>query len=338
MRYPQTREQSAELLRVVLAHMARHEATFNPLTYAVWYEYVAGTNGRLKAALDRCLGTTPRLDDETIARLYAEHVAEPDGPALQHASGELQRLMSGMAASAESTGSQAGVFGARLVGLSTALRGGDVASLGPMIDGAIAGTADMKDTVVALRQQIASGREEIARLRGDLNRAQDEALIDPLTQSLNRKGFDLELQRMLQQPLQPFRAHGLVMLDIDHFKVVNDSHGHVMGDRVLQVVGQALQVGAPPQVRVARYGGEEFAALWPQSTLDATRAEAEAMRQRIKAIRVRDRRSKDVVLTITLSAGVAVWRPGEDAASLIARADRALYEAKQGGRDRVCAA
>jgi hypothetical protein len=88
--------------------------------------------------------------------LYADHVAEPDGPALQQASGELQRLMSGMAASAESTGSQAGVFGAQLVGLSTALRGGDVASLGPMIDGAIAGTADMKDTVLALRQQIAS--------------------------------------------------------------------------------------------------------------------------------------------------------------------------------------
>ena len=62
------------------------------------------------------------------------------------------------------------------------------------------------------------------------------------------------------------------------------------------------------------------------------------MRLRVNAIRVRDRRSKDVVLTITLSAGVAVWRPGEDAASLTARADRALYEAKQGGRDRVCAA
>lgn len=338
MRYPEPREQSAELLRAVIAHMGQHDAAFNPLSYAVWYEYASGTNTRLKRALDECLRSTPRLGDEAIARLHAEHVADADAPTVQQASGELQRLMSGMAATASSTGSQAGSFSQQLGGLSTALRSNDMARLGPIIDNAIVGAAGMKGAVEALRQQVDTSRQEIERLRSDLVRAHDEALTDPLTQILNRKGFDLELKRMLQEPPQAFRAHALVMLDIDDFKVVNDTHGHVMGDRVLQVVGQALGVGVAGPMRVARYGGEEFAALLPQVTLDAALAEAEAMRARIGAIKVRNRRSKELVLTVTISAGVAVWQQGEDAANLIARADRALYAAKQGGRNRVCAA
>jgi diguanylate cyclase len=338
MRYTETREQSAELLRAVVARMGGHEAAFNPLCYAVWYEALAGTNTPLKQALEACLKVTPRLDDTAIARLHARYISPVDEPALRRASGDLQDLMSGMAASAESTGKQAGAFGEQLSGLTDALRGNDGGRLGPLLDEAIAGATGMKHTVQALSEQVEASRREIERLHGDLTRARDEALIDPLTQVLNRKGLDLELQRMLQSPPAPGGSLGLVMIDIDHFKGVNDTHGHVMGDRVLQVVAQALRTGAPASMRLARYGGEEFAALCSHCSPEAALAEAEAMRLRVKAIRVRDRRTKDVVLTVTVSAGVAIAQPGEEAAALVARADQAMYAAKRGGRDRVCAA
>ena len=74
-RYTESKAQSAELLRMVLGRFGQHDAACNPTTYAVWYEHLAGTNPRLSADLEKCLGETPRLDDATIARLYREHIA-----------------------------------------------------------------------------------------------------------------------------------------------------------------------------------------------------------------------------------------------------------------------
>jgi diguanylate cyclase len=144
---------------------------------------------------------------------------------------------------------------------------------------------------------------------------------------------------MLADPPEPGKVHGLVMLDIDHFKKVNDSHGHVMGDRVIQALGEVLRsCVTDPQHASARYGGEEFAILMPQSSREAVLALAEAVRLKTRAMKIRDRRTQEVVLAVSLSAGVAVFKPGDDAQALIERADAALYQSKQAGRDRVTAA
>ena len=172
--------------------------------------------------------------------------------------------------------------------------------------------------------------------RDDLLRARDEALLDALTGVLNRKGFDRRLDRLLSEQPAGDAGHGLVMLDIDHFKQVNDTHGHLVGDRVIQAVGEILRAAVPAgDCAAARYGGEEFAILVPNATLDRTAQIAEDVRLRTKAMKIRDRRTQDVVLTITISGGVAAWRPGDDAAALVQRADAALYQSKKAGRDRV---
>jgi diguanylate cyclase len=336
MRYAESREQSAELLRVALAHMGRHDAAFNPLTFAVWYEYAAGNNTKLARAIEECLATEAKLGDETIARLYRDHVSEVDELAVQRASGEFQRVMLGMAESASRTGAKAGAFGEQLNGLTLALRAAEAPALEPVLNQALAGTAEMKDTADALQQQVIASRHEIERLRHDLSRARDEALVDPLTRILNRKGFDQKLQAMMDQAGEHATSHCLVLLDIDRFKVVNDTYGHMMGDRVLQAVAEVLSsCVSDPTHSVARYGGEEFAILLPQRSVDFALALAETSRQRIGAMNIHDRRTRQVVLTVTISAGVAEVQPGDDAASLIGRADGALYAAKQAGRDRV---
>jgi diguanylate cyclase len=336
MRYGQTKEQSAELLRAALAHIGRHDATCNPLTYAVWYEYVAGINAGLTRAVDECLRIDPGLGDAAIARLYRDHVSEVDQHVIERAGGDLGRLMSGIADSAAVAGDKAGVFGEQLNELAGALDSTQASALGPMLGPVLDGTANMRLATKELQQQVIAGRLEIERLRGDLTRAREEAVLDPLTRILNRKGFDQKLQAMLQDVPVPGRSHCLVMLDIDRFKAVNDNYGHVMGDRVLQAVAEVVSSGiSDPAHAVARYGGEEFAVLLPQCRADDARARAELVRLRIKALRIQDRRSKQVSLTVTISAGVATARPEEDASSLIARADGALYAAKQAGRDQV---
>jgi diguanylate cyclase len=130
-----------------------------------------------------------------------------------------------------------------------------------------------------------------------------------------------------------------MMFDIDHFKLVNDTHGHLMGDRVIQALGEVMRASVThPGACSARYGGEEFAVLLPSTTATEGVQLAELLRTRTKAMKVRNRSTNEVLLTVTVSAGIAVLRANDDAASLIARADAALYRSKQTGRDRVTTA
>lgn len=336
MRYTESKQRSTELLRAALSLMGQHDAAFNPTTFAVFYEHAAGTNSGLSRAIEECARAQPRLDDAAIERLHRDHVSEIDEQAVQRASGDLERVMSGVAESAARTGDRAGQFGQVLNGLQAALTTPADPSLEPMMNRVLEGTAAMRDSAAALQQQVAASSQEIERLRVDLTRARDEALIDPLTRARNRKGFDQSLDAMLRQPPDDGAAHCLVLFDIDRFKAVNDTYGHVMGDRVLQAVAEVLRTVVEASGHsVARYGGEEFAVVLPNTSLDQALPIAQACRQRVSEMKVRDRRTQNIVLKVTLSGGVAALQPNEDATTLLTRADAALYAAKQAGRNQI---
>ena len=171
-----------------------------------------------------------------------------------------------------------------------------------------------------------------------LRRLTDElrtlAAHDPLTRLLNRRGLmdalDAHFRSRTAAPAY------LLIVDIDHFKSINDTHGHLMGDRVLSALGELLKqsVGEAGST-VARYGGEEFAILLPHATPALAQEVAERVRLRTKGLKIRHKQTNEVVLTLTLSAGVATLQRGDDAPAWIARADKALYHAKESGRDRV---
>jgi diguanylate cyclase len=332
MRYQESKEQSAELLRQVIALMGQHDAPFNPISFTVWYEFVSGMNSWLTQAMAEALLAEKRLSSATLIRLYQEGVVEVDPSILYKIANELQQSMAGMGEQASRTALHAGQCGEQLDGLHTALGTGVAVGGADLISQAREGTAQMRSSVAELEQQVASSREEIMRLQGELVRARDEVVLDLLTQVLNRRGFDERLAALVDQTPEPSRSHALVMLDIDHFKQVNDPHGHVMGDRVLQAIGDVLRsCAAEKAYSVARYGGEEFAILMPNASLERAQKMAELVRQRTRAMRIRDRRTKEVVLSVTVSGGVAVMQLGDDTQRWIDRADSALYQSKKRG-------
>lgn len=339
MRYKETKSQSAELLRSVVALMGQHDAAFNPIAFTVWYEFAAGMNVRLSHAIEAAIQITPRLGDADLLELYQTYVADVDPATMHQISSEFQRVMVGLAASALRTGDQAGVFGEKLRDLSASLTSHDVADMTPLVTEALAGTMQMQNSAQAFEHQVLVSRQELEHLQESLVRARDEAVQDALTRVLNRKGFDQQLALLLKEPSLEDQVHCLIMLDIDHFKKVNDTHGHVMGDRVIQALGDVLRSCVVDKTHsVARYGGEEFAILLPQSSLASSMKLAELVRQKTRAMKIRDRRTQEVVLTVSVSAGVAALRFGDDAQALVERADGALYQSKQTGRDRVTCA
>ncbi|OYY65200.1 MAG: hypothetical protein B7Y51_03435 [Burkholderiales bacterium 28-67-8] len=339
VRYTETKERSAELLRQVIGHMGKHAAAFNPVTFTVWYEYSAGVNAKLAAAIDALAAQSLPIDDKAIGVLYQAHVASADAKAVELIGGEMQQLMKSIAQSASQAGDQAGEFGAQLNGLTAALVSKDEEQLASSLSEVLAGALEMRASTDVLQRKVAEGQSEIDRLRHALEHARGEALLDPLTGVLNRKGFDQKLDELLSQPTGADGEHYLVMLDIDHFKKVNDTHGHLVGDRVIQALGEIMRTSVTnPQHAIARYGGEEFAILAPQTSLEQSIQVAETIRRRTKAMKFRHRNTKELNLSVSVSVGIARMRPGDDAMSLISRSDSALYRSKAEGRDRLTCA
>ncbi len=340
MKYTQTKDESVALLRQVLALMGPHEAALNPMAFAVFYEHAAGINPRLDNGLQETLADQPRLDNERMRTLYRRYVGELGADEAQRIQGDMQRVMSDIAQSAERTGLVAGSFGAQLADLSGLLDDEEPSPLlAPRLDAAREGMQLMCDSMQTLREQVSASQREIDRLRADLLRTREEALLCPLTRVLNRRGFEQRLDDMLRSAPAQGQAHCLILLDIDHFKRINDAHGHQLGDKVLEGLGAMLRaMPGEPDMACARYGGEEFAMLLPSSTLDRALRMAEAVRSRTRNIRLRNRTTQAVELTVTVSAGVAACQHGEDGPALLASADAALYRAKAAGRDRVIAA
>jgi diguanylate cyclase (GGDEF)-like protein len=128
-------------------------------------------------------------------------------------------------------------------------------------------------------------------------------------------------------------ALGVMMIDLDHFKQINDRHGHQVGDDVLRATGAAIAAGMRERDIVMRYGGEEFLVAIPEASECNLPGLAERISDRIRALAVPDGAGGTVALTT--SVGVSAWTAGDSLESLIARADRALYGAKAAGRDRV---
>jgi len=173
----------------------------------------------------------------------------------------------------------------------------------------------------------------IVRMLADLRRAASQATTDSLTGIANRRTFDEELALEWRRAERIGDSLALILLDLDHFKRVNDMHGHQAGDLVLRRVAEVLGSGMRQIDLFARYGGEEFAVLVPETELDGALLLAERLRSQLAAERVE--LSGGHALEITASFGAAakgsLARPEE----LVAAADQALYEAKRTGKNRV---
>jgi diguanylate cyclase len=187
-----------------------------------------------------------------------------------------------------------------------------------------------------LEQQLSASRDDIAALQRDLDEIRRDSMLDPLTKIYNRKYFDEGLQHAMAQAETDGTALGLLLLDIDRFKMFNDTWGHQTGDQVLRLVAMTLKSNIKGKDIAARYGGEEFAAILPETDLSGALIVADNVRRAVQSKELLRRSTNEKLGRITASIGVASYRKGDTIASLVERADRCLYAAKRSGRNRIC--
>jgi two-component system cell cycle response regulator len=176
---------------------------------------------------------------------------------------------------------------------------------------------------------------QVAELQAENARLREVALVDPLTGLHNYRHFLEQLDVEMERVRRTGAPCSLLMLDLDHFKQVNDLHGHEAGNTVLRQAAGLIKAGTRATDIACRYGGEEFAVILPATDLEGAVRIAERIRRAVKRRAVRHGESE---LKVTLSAGAACFRYLETTgrSELVQRADAALYEAKRCGRDRVC--
>ena len=192
--------------------------------------------------------------------------------------------------------------------------------------------AHLIESLGAMENKLNLMREETAEYKKRMAQQKHKLLLDSLTQVFNRAAFDerveLEYKRWqrYQNPLC------LAIVDIDHFKSINDRFGHLAGDKALKVIARAMSRSLRDTDFIARYGGEEFVVLLPGVDADNMLSPLDKLRNVVKGIPFR---FKDDKVEITISIGTTFFREGDTPTEVFERADRALYDAKNGGRDRI---
>ena len=323
--------------------MADHRLSVDPINYAFAHRVLSDPKGPLATTVARITDGGVRLTSRdiedmghrTVAPGATTERAKPDlaGSTVESPNAMMQALVARTQMQVEDFADtvaamriETQVFGRDLLAGADAIR----AASGAAVEDITQLAKTMLDRVHAAEERLAAATVEAEALRLELEAARDDARRDPLTGLANRRAFE-DAFAAAEGATTPMCV---ALCDIDHFKSVNDRFGHAVGDRVLKVIAEALREACGDHI-VARYGGEEFAILFSGVSVETAVATLDVARGTVAGKRYRLRETDAPLGAVTFSGGVSAYEPGEVMGSVMGRADRLLYAAKDSGRNAI---
>lgn len=328
-------EKSFLTLKQTVPLLLKHKISAVPTNYALWYTYVANESEQLNQEIDQSLALGHPPSVLKTKDLYRNYLAESQEVSAWQLRQSIEAMLIEVSQSVKDTHHDTTEFKTvmdkSLDNFAKVEKEGlSVQEVMNLVRNMVAEVQTIRQSTISFSGALNNAQKEIEQLKSKLEQSQQDALYDALTGLCNRRFFDSELESKLTMS-----TLSLALIDVDHFKKLNDQHGHLMGDMVLKTIAKKLQNSCRNNAQVFRYGGEEFAVLMPEATQKNAQHMVEVMRRSIEKITVKDRRTGTLLGDITVSAGVAQLQTGDDANKLIERADQFLYQAKNLGRNRV---
>ncbi len=332
MNYSESNEQCYEYFRMSLSGLIECRVPVNPVNYAVWYEYVSGKNNALNAVMEKLFKQPVRIDNTIHKKLYNRFVAEDD----KQVTLEVVKTITELLASLDrSTGEEMTLQEEAITDYTAQLMEVDEPEeVGEIVDCLLSKTRMMMETGRTLKERVNASCRELDELKEEIDRFKLASVTDPLSGLLNRRGCEDAFDKEVKNGGEGGSA-SLIMMDIDHFKRINDSFGHLVGDNVIKVIACIIRKYLKGRAIASRFGGEEFIVCLPGAKMADARKFAEKIRKTVEAVVWKRKESGASLGTITISMGVAEYRSGEPLEVLVQRADKALYRSKEGGRNRV---
>jgi len=329
--------QAVKYLRLTIPRMSNLEIPITPENYTVWYEYTSGANLELNKAIDDLLNSGMEFTMELNRELYDTYITSLPSGKLVGVQGETEKIVRGLLAEIKGMYDGTQNFSSTLKSSQEELmKNPDISSVSRLVGNLIEETDKVKKSNAAMEQKLITMKEEVDVLKSDMETLNVAALTDQLTGISNRRAFNDEIEGLLERYKNNSQLFSLLIIDIDHFKQFNDTHGHTVGDMVLTFVAKMLKKGVKGTDFVARYGGEEFVVLLPKTDYEGATVVAQLLCDKVSQTKLTmNEKEKKSLGNVTISVGVALISSKDDAASIVERADQGLYAAKEQGRNRV---
>ncbi len=336
MNYSEDKNKAGEYLRLTLGYLAKHSQSASPVNYTVWYEYVSGKNLKLKKTIDAAIESATPLTSKNMEILYQKFVADGDRIVISKLLTKINLMLREITGHVLETEGDLSGHGTTLRGLSEEIREvQDFEGVKLIVDQMVMETKALIKSGSKLQRRMKISSADLQQLYRELEKSQQEAHTDSLTGLINRRGlekrFELERIRAKQNNL-PF---SIIMVDIDHFKKINDTYGHLVGDSLLKGISQILKKQLRRNDIAARYGGDEFLILLPESDLAGAGAVAGKIQKGLSTKEWKLKESGESMGAVTVSMGGAIYAMNESGEAMIKRADDALYMAKTSGRNQI---
>ena len=368
MAYADDPDEVAEEVYAGLSFMAQHNVPTNPNNIAVWYAYASGKFPDVRRTIDELIARNEPFTEELCAEIHERYFGMArESRLVEDASArivnELHRAKEYVSTASENTSR----IEERLKRFADQLEVDDDAGIRSMVEKLIEETKSIGKETSALSSslegvvdevksavehvmeeghsltdaagQLASALDstviEIREIERSFKETREESLTDALTGVRNSKFFDLALQNAIAEANETEATVSLCVIDLDHFSQFNQAYGSGVGDQVLRLVAKTVTECVKGQDVVGRIGGEEFAVLLPQTPKRGAGRAADNIRAAFGRKTLTNRKTGEQYGSITLSVGIAEYRPDEAASQLMRRATDALVEAKEEGRDRV---
>jgi len=318
--------------------MTRHQIPTTPENYAVWFHYVCKDRPGLNEYIDNYLERKIPFTEEVNDQIYRQFLSECDLQQAEKARKSIASILTEVAISLRQTGGEADHFSKSLGIFDESCESAEsLHDIYGLLKTVMEETKGMQQSMQQLQQDFSIKSKDLDKLRQELDQVRKQASTDALTGLFNRTTFFNTMEEIDTESDPMLNPYCVAMLDIDQFKRVNDTFGHLVGDKVIRFVADTLRQSTKGQDCAARYGGEEYALILPNTSLQNAVILCDKIREHIAKTGLVRTGTRESLGQITISAGVAQNRSGESRMDLLSRADKALYQAKKNGRNRVAA-
>ena len=327
---------SYEVLKRLLPFMAKRGIPVTPQNFHLFYDYIAFANPEINKVLNELLDKDVKFNSQVSSGLhtffYSGEVADLKTNTMKAANTFIS-LSDSMVENLQNAKDQNSHFHEVLSSTSRQMSGIDRAGeLQPHLETLLAETEQTLVATDLFSNRIREANDVIVNLKEELKHQTNLANVDELTRLGNRHRLSHEGPRLMREAVESGRPLSAIIFDIDWFKAINDTWGHAQGDKVLKACAGIIMAAARGTDLAVRLGGEEFLLICSNLNLATAVKVADRVRQTIAATEIK---LPGQSVTVTVSAGVAEYSPGEDISALVARADAALYQAKAAGRNCV---
>jgi len=295
-----------------------------------------GTNLSLIEEIDDLVNQQVKFTESINHHLYLDYIADYSREKLEGIHEETRKLAASLIEKLSSMSHGTQKFSSALDDCQQILENDpDIDTITDIVNSLVDEAASISENNSKMEDSLAEMSREVTDLKSEVETLSEKAVTDPLTGIANRRA----LEDVLENYCEVFESEGkifsLLILDIDHFKQFNDTYGHCLGDKVLSYVAKKIKNSIKGDDFLARYGGEEFCILLPDTGYGGALSVADNVRRKVSEKNLTTGDNKKSVGKVTISIGVAVMNDKDSVDSLVERADKAMYQAKDYGRNRV---